>query len=107
MISKSRLKSVVGLALAIAIAAGCASSSGKLNQVSLGMTRDEVVKVLGRPHAVAAQGETELLSYNLLNKGVGDIKEFVVRLQKGAVESFGERASFGPSLFASTNAPAR
>ncbi|MFM7555514.1 MAG: hypothetical protein ACKPAH_09495, partial [Verrucomicrobiota bacterium] len=38
-------------------------------------------------------------------KGVGDMKEFVVRLQKGSVESFGERVNFGSSLFG-TNAPA-
>ena len=47
----------------------------------------------------------EFLTYNLLNKGVGDMKEFVVRIQKGSVESFGERSNFGSSLFG-TNAPA-
>jgi len=77
----------------------------KLNHLSLGMSRDEVVKTLGRPHGVSAQGDVEFLTYNLLNKGVGDIKEFVVRIQKGSVESFGERSNFGSSLFG-TNAPA-
>ncbi|MEN9545275.1 MAG: hypothetical protein RLZZ34_2548 [Verrucomicrobiota bacterium] len=85
--------------------AGCASSSAKLNHVALGMSREEVVKTLGRPHAVSAQGDVEFLTYNLINKGVGDMKEFVVRLQKGSVESFGERVNFGASLFG-TNAPA-
>ena len=84
---------------------GCASSSAKLNHLSLGMSRDEVVKTLGRPHAISAQGDVEFLTYNLLNKGVGDMKEFVVRIQKGSVESFGERSNFGSSLFG-TNAPA-
>ena len=55
----------------------------------------------------AAHGNVEYLTYNLLNKGVGDMKEFVIRLNRGAVESFGERASFGPSLLNLTNAPAR
>ncbi|MFZ9856101.1 MAG: outer membrane protein assembly factor BamE domain-containing protein [Limisphaerales bacterium] len=85
--------------------AGCASSSAKLNRISLGMSREEVVKTLGRPHAVSAQGDVEFLTYNLINKGVGDMKEFVVRIQKGSVESFGERVNFGSSLFG-TNAPA-
>ena len=85
--------------------AGCASSSAKLNRISLGMSREEVVKTLGRPHAVSAQGDVEFLTYNLINKGVGDMKEFVVRIQKGSVESFGERVTFGSSLFG-TNAPA-
>ncbi len=107
MMSKTFSVSAAGLLLAVALAAGCASSSAKLNKVSLGMSRDEVVKTLGRPHAVTAQGDAEYLSYNLLNKGVGDMKEFVVRLNKGAVESFGERASFGSSLLSLTNAPSR
>lgn len=59
----------------------------------------------GPPHAISAQGDVEFLTYNLLNKGVGDMKEFVVRIQKGSVESFGERSNFGSSLFG-TNAPA-
>ncbi|MFM8879781.1 MAG: outer membrane protein assembly factor BamE [Verrucomicrobiota bacterium] len=84
---------------------GCATSSAKLDRVSLGMSREEVVKTLGRPHAVSAQGDVEFLTYNLVNKGVGDMKEFVVRIQQGSVESFGERVSFGASLFG-TNAPA-
>jgi hypothetical protein len=102
------IRRITVLAAAVAAAAwmvGCASSSAKLNHISLGMSRDEVVKTLGRPHAVSAQGDVEFLTYNLLNKGVGDIKEFVVRIQKGSVESFGERVNFGSSLFG-TNAPA-
>lgn len=102
------IRRVTLLAAACAAAAwitGCASSSARLNQLSLGMSREEVVKTLGRPHAVSAQGDVEFLTYNLINKGVGDMKEFVVRLQKGSVESFGERVNFGSSLFG-TNAPA-
>lgn len=106
MIALSRTSLVVSLIAAGLVVVGCASSSSRLNKVSLGMSRDEVVKTLGKPHAVAAQGDSEFLTYNLLNKGVGDMKEFVIRLDKGAVESFGDRASFGTSLFA-TNSPAR
>ncbi len=102
------IRRITAFAAACIIAAGiagCASSSAKLNQLSLGMSREEVVKTLGRPHAVSAQGDVEFLTYNLINKGVGDMKEFVVRIQKGSVESFGERVNFGSSLFG-TNAPA-
>jgi len=102
------IRRITAFAAACTIAAGiagCASSSAKLNQLSLGMSREEVVKTLGRPHAVSAQGDVEFLTYNLINKGVGDMKEFVVRVQKGSVESFGERVNFGSSLFG-TNAPA-
>jgi len=100
-----RVTLLAAACVAAAWVAGCASSSARLNQLSLGMSREEVVKTLGRPHAVSAQGDVEFLTYNLINKGVGDMKEFVVRLQKGSVESFGERVNFGSSLFG-TNAPA-
>lgn len=100
-----RVTLLAAACVAAAWVAGCATSSARLNQISLGMSREEVVKTLGRPHAVSAQGEVEFLTYNLVNKGVGDMKEFVVRLQKGSVESFGERVNFGSSLFG-TNAPA-
>lgn len=100
-----RITAFAAACLTAAGIAGCASSSAKLNQLSLGMSREEVVKTLGRPHAVSAQGDVEFLTYNLINKGVGDMKEFVVRVQKGSVESFGERVNFGSSLFG-TNAPA-
>ncbi|MEY3275393.1 MAG: hypothetical protein RL153_658, partial [Verrucomicrobiota bacterium] len=46
----------------------------------------------------------EYLTYNLLNKGVGDMKEYAVKVVAGRVESFGEKADFGPQLL-STNAP--
>ncbi len=89
---------------ALALLAGCAASSARLNRVSPGMTREEVVSALGRPHAVAAHGGVEYLTYNLLNKGVGDMKEYAVKVVAGRVEAFGEKADFGPQLL-STNAP--
>jgi hypothetical protein len=104
MIRISHGLGITVLALGLAVA-GCATSSSKLNRLSLGMSRDEVVKVLGKPHSVAAQGDTEVLGYNLLNKGVGDLKEFAVRLTQGRVDLYGDRASIGSALFG-TNAPA-
>ncbi len=99
-----------GLAILAAVTVGvvlvgCASSSGRLNRISPGMTRDEVVSALGRPHGVAAQGDVEYLSYNFLNKGVGDMKQYAVKVVGGRVHSFGERADFGPNLLV-TNEPA-
>lgn len=100
----ARLSLVSGL-VAVALLAGCAASSARLNRISPGMTREEVVSVLGTPHAITAHGGVEYLTYNLLNKGVGDMKEYAVKVVAGRVESFGEKADFGPQLL-STNAPA-
>lgn len=99
----ARLLLVPGL-VAVALLAGCAASSARLNRISPGMTREEVVSALGTPHAITAHGGVEYLTYNLLNKGVGDMKEYAVKVVAGRVESFGEKADFGPQLL-STNAP--
>jgi hypothetical protein len=96
----------VGVAALVAVVSfGCAKSSARLNRINPGMTRDEVVQSLGRPHAVTAQGNVEFLTYNLLNKGVGDMKEYAVKVVDGRVLAFGEKADFGPSLLV-TNEPA-
>jgi hypothetical protein len=47
----------------------------------------------------------EYLTYNLLNKGVGDMKEYAVKVVDGRVLSFGEKLDFGPNLLV-TNEPA-
>jgi hypothetical protein len=82
------------------LAGGCAGNSGRLNRVALNMPRTEVLKVLGRPHSVSAQGDTEYLNYNLIAKGVGDRREYSIRLVNGRVESFAEKADYGPARLA-------
>ncbi len=41
----------------------------------------------------------EYLAYNLLAKGAGGRREFVVKLQAGKVVAFGEREDFGQQRF--------
>lgn len=98
---------VTGILVASALFSGCASTSKKLNEVALGQTKDEVIALLGQPHTTTAQGGVEYLTYNLINKGAGDLREYTVKLVHGTVDSFGERADFGPARLAGTNAPAR
>lgn len=95
---------IIAALVAVGLFAGCAASSARLNRINPGMTRDEVVAALGRPHAVAAVGDVEYLTYNLLNKGVGDMKEYAVKVVAGRVQSFGEKSDFGNALL-STNSP--
>jgi len=99
--------SVLAIGLVIPALVGCASSSKKLNKISPGLTKDEVLVILGRPHSTSAQGETEYLSYNLINKGGGDLREYTVKLVHGAVESFGERTDYGTARWLGTNSPAK
>jgi hypothetical protein len=74
---------------------GCASAS-KINGVQLGMTKAEVVSVMGQPVSISAQGKAEYLNYSLRESyEVGSLKmPYYVRLVDGKVESFGRTGDF-------------
>ncbi|HYE30137.1 MAG TPA: outer membrane protein assembly factor BamE [Methylomirabilota bacterium] len=84
---------------AIALLAGCASRSTKMNKLVLGMPREDVVRIMGKPHAVSAQGHVEYLTYNLVNRGGGDMQPYTVRLINDRVEAFGEKSDFSTAKF--------
>ena len=86
---------LVGLSLA-----GCGTSSKKLNLLQPGMGKAQVVKILGRPAHTSAQGDTEFLGYNLNHAGMGERREFAVKLVDGKVEAFGEKGDFGSGRLA-------
>lgn len=76
---------------------GCATSH-KMNYVSLGMTKQEVITALGRPSSISAQGGTEYLMYRFSetdNHAINGITSlFFVRLISGKVESYGRQGDF-------------
>lgn len=77
---------------------GCATAPN-LNNVALGMTKQEVIKTLGNPHSVSAKDNTEYLKYGL-SMGFADNSvwanppEYYVRLVNGKVESYGKVGDF-------------
>jgi len=88
--------------------AGCGTSSRKLNELHLGMTKPEVIQTIGNPAHTSAQGSTEYLGYNLNHQGMSERREFVVKLVDGKVDAFGEKADFvgqGRLVPPQTNAP--
>ena len=52
-------------ALILFALAGCAGTASKTNQVSLGMTKQEVITALGDPSSSRATGGVEYLTYKL------------------------------------------
>jgi len=82
--------------------AGCATpgsslSKPDLSKLAVGMSKDEVIAQLGRPHQVSQQGSTEYLTYNFDHPFDGRpaiVASYFVRLVDGKVESFGERGDF-------------
>jgi hypothetical protein len=73
---------------------GCATAPN-MSAVSLGMTKGEVTKELGKPFSVSAQGNMEYLTYNDRSGIYGDYTvPYFVRLINGKVESYGKVGDF-------------
>ena len=49
----------------IGILAGCAASAKKLNQLQVGMTKQEIIQVLGTPQSIELRDGIETLHYTL------------------------------------------
>jgi outer membrane protein assembly factor BamE (lipoprotein component of BamABCDE complex) len=90
------MKYLIVLILGLALV-GCATS-GKINSVNIGMTKDEVIKVMGKPVSISAKGGTEYLNYKLSETDDdafrGWTSPYYIRLIKGKVESYGRTGDF-------------
>jgi hypothetical protein len=78
-----------------ALLAGCTNST-LLNNLHIGMTKSDVIALLGQPDSTSAQANVEYLTYYLnvaTNEGPGGRDQpYLVRLVDGKVESFGRFA---------------
>ncbi len=83
--------------LVAVLSSGCADAN-KLNKIRIGMTKGEVVAVLGDPLSVSAQGKAEYLNYRFSetdeDASNGVTKPYYVRLMDGNVESYGKLGDF-------------
>ncbi len=92
-------KSASTLILALAIV-GCASTPETMKALRVGMTKSEVVSVMGQPQSVSAKGATEYLTYSFCISSCiappihRNYVPFFVRLESGKVDSFGEKGDF-------------
>ena len=91
------MKRILVLLLCLGLG-GCATASN-LNNVSLGMTKGDVIKTLGNPNSVSAKDNVEYLKYNFtpVVREVDDSShnyDYFVRLVNGKVESYGKVGDF-------------
>jgi hypothetical protein len=69
---------------------GCVASSDRLNDIKIGMTKDQVTAILGNSDSMSAQANVEYLTYYLDSPHLnGREQPYMVRLVNGKVESFG------------------
>lgn len=80
----------IALALAAVTLLGCAS---QMNQVRLGMTRDQVISAVGTPSSTSAMENTEYLKYQLCSDWIFTDR-YYVRLSDGKVDAFGRVGDF-------------
>jgi hypothetical protein len=75
---------------ALGLMAGCASN---MNQLKLGMTKEQVIVELGNPASTSARENTEYLKYQLCTDWIFTDR-YYVRLTDGKVDAFGRVGDF-------------
>jgi len=73
---------------------GCAGSAKKLNHVTLGMTKPDVIEVMGEPDYSSVRDDVEILSYQLTTNSFFT-DAYIIRIKQGKVDLFGRRGDFG------------
>ncbi|MGA7876340.1 MAG: hypothetical protein WCA08_11820 [Desulfoferrobacter sp.] len=87
------MKKLLTVALFVLFTLGCASSS-RMNNVNIGMTKQEVITAAGKPTSTSAKGDVEYLNYRLYRGGLMT-EDYYVRLKEGKVNAFGRAGDFG------------
>jgi hypothetical protein len=88
---KNKLLALVSL-LIVGLLAGC-NSAAQLNNIRIGMTKDQVLAILGTPNSTSAQANVEYMTYYLEGDSeYGRDRPYMVRVVDGKVESFGRFA---------------
>lgn len=84
---------ILPILAALLLVAGCKSPADQVKQLSVGMTRAEVIAQLGQPAGVTASGEREVLRYKLTRYRPPHrwpIKEeYLIHLRTNTVCAFG------------------
>lgn len=77
--------------------AGCATA-GRMNLVSLGMTKSDVISTMGKPVSTSATDGTEYLNYRFSETSdddfLGRTTPYYVCIREGKVVSFGRAGDF-------------
>jgi len=87
------MKRAFAMILMTLLILGCATA-GKMNKVQLGMTKEEVIGVLGKPNSASAMDNVMYLKYRFYKEGVL-FDDYYVKLKDGKVEAYGLVGDFG------------
>ena len=88
---KNKLLALASL-LIVGLLVGC-NSAEQLNNIHIGMSKDQVLAIMGTPNSTSAQANVEYLTYYLEGDAeYGRDRPYMVRLVDGKVESYGRFA---------------
>jgi outer membrane protein assembly factor BamE (lipoprotein component of BamABCDE complex) len=96
--------------LVLLLLTGCATAK-KINRVSIGMSKSQVIQLMGRPSSTSAKGNIEYLIYKLSETDdhawYGIYTDYFVKLINGHVDSYGKLGDFDstkdPTINVNTN----
>lgn len=85
------LKKLVVAVFMAALLIGCSTSAKRLAAVSPGMTKPQVINVLGSPESVSGQGSEEVFIYTLSNSWNSNVwnEKYYVYFADGRVVRYG------------------
>jgi hypothetical protein len=76
----------------LVVATGCVSMSSKTQRLQLGMTKDQVVKLMGRKHStVGARETTDARRMEVLRYEDGQAGELLLYFRDGRLVQWGDR----------------
>ena len=84
---------IIVLFIAAAFLFGCAGLSPKMNNLKIGMTKQEVIEAIGVPDSTSASRNVEYLKYQICT-GIFSSDLYIVRLLDGKVDTYGQRGDF-------------
>ena len=79
---------IISLLAIVIVFTSCAHTGRRMNQISIGMSKVEVIQALGNPRSVGAKNKIEVLHYRDDN-GFWQYDYYYVRLVDDKVESYG------------------
>jgi outer membrane protein assembly factor BamE (lipoprotein component of BamABCDE complex) len=104
------MRNVLVLLVTTIILTSCATS-GRINRISVGMNKNQVISTMGNPKSTSATGNVEFLNYKLSETDddafYGNYTDYYVKLVNGTVESYGRLGDFNstkdPTINVNTN----
>ncbi len=91
----------------VLLLSGC-TTAAKLNEISLGMSKQKVIEVLGTPSTTSATKGVEYMIYEFYGAWDGRMrikggsKNYFVRIKDGIVESYGQKGDFDSTKISET-----